>query len=149
MTRTLGRLERRAAAVPVPGTADDRVQAKCGQGRRPAGAKADGSARHNRRPPRWRLRPGRCSAIYRRVFASPATSAPSPALGSWVALLYNWNVAGIATSTYLDSTAVSRQAYPFDPSGPDLNVNLVCVNADEFPNFANRADGGSLRATIR
>lgn len=47
--------------------------------------------------------------------------------------------AGIVTSTYVDSHSVSRQAHPYTPTdGPSLDVNLVCVNADELPHFARR-----------
>ena len=47
--------------------------------------------------------------------------------------------AGIACSTYVDSHSVSRQAHPHATTGgAGLDVNLVCVNADELPNFARR-----------
>jgi len=47
--------------------------------------------------------------------------------------------AGIATSTYIDSHSVSRQDHPYDAGGTAaLNVNLICVNADELPHFARR-----------
>ncbi|HVC25244.1 MAG TPA: glycosyltransferase [Acidimicrobiales bacterium] len=47
--------------------------------------------------------------------------------------------AGIACTTFVDTNTVSRQAHPVAP-GVDLglDVNLVCVNADELPNFARR-----------
>ncbi len=51
--------------------------------------------------------------------------------------------AGITTSTYVDRTSVSRQLHPYDPAGrARLDVNLVCVNADELPNFARRVGPG-------
>jgi len=51
--------------------------------------------------------------------------------------------AGITTSTYVDSTSVSRQLHEFDASRRrDLDVNLVCVNADELPRFAARVGPG-------
>ncbi|MHB1598205.1 MAG: glycosyltransferase [Acidimicrobiales bacterium] len=51
--------------------------------------------------------------------------------------------AGIATSTYVDATSVSRQCHHVAASsGPDLDVNLVCVNADELPRFARRVGPG-------
>jgi glycosyltransferase involved in cell wall biosynthesis len=47
--------------------------------------------------------------------------------------------AGIATSTYVDTHSVSRQAHPYAAGGSaSLDVNLVCVNADELPHFARR-----------
>jgi glycosyltransferase involved in cell wall biosynthesis len=47
--------------------------------------------------------------------------------------------AGIATSTYVDTTSASRQEHDFEETQrSDLNVNLVCVNADELPHFADR-----------
>ena len=46
--------------------------------------------------------------------------------------------AGITASTYVDTNALSRQGHPFEPLQRDLNVNLICVNADELPNFAHR-----------
>ena len=47
--------------------------------------------------------------------------------------------AGITTSTYVDVTSASRQLHEFDASRrDDLDVNLVCVNADELPRFAAR-----------
>lgn len=47
--------------------------------------------------------------------------------------------AGIPTSTYVDMTSASRQEHDFvEEQRSDLNVNLVCVNADELPGFAAR-----------
>lgn len=47
--------------------------------------------------------------------------------------------AGIPVSHFIDTTTVSRQRHLLtDPPGPDRNVNLVCVNADELPDFAAR-----------
>jgi len=47
--------------------------------------------------------------------------------------------AGVVTSTYVDSHSVSRQAHGYEASRSDqLDVNLVCVNADELPHFARR-----------
>jgi glycosyltransferase involved in cell wall biosynthesis len=47
--------------------------------------------------------------------------------------------AGITVSTYVDRTSLSRQLHPYEASGNlELDVNLVCVNADELPNFARR-----------
>lgn len=46
--------------------------------------------------------------------------------------------ARIQSCVYVDTTALSRQGYVYESSGEDLNVNLICVNADELPNFAQR-----------
>lgn len=47
--------------------------------------------------------------------------------------------AGITTATYVDSHSVSRQAHRYAVGGSAaLDVNLICVNADELPHFARR-----------
>lgn len=47
--------------------------------------------------------------------------------------------AGIATSTLVDTTSVGRQAHAFEGGGrDDLDVNLLCVNADQLRSFAER-----------
>ncbi len=49
-------------------------------------------------------------------------------------------LAGITTSVEVDTTSVGRQAVAFEASGPaDLDVNLLCVNADQVLAFAERA----------
>jgi len=67
--------------------------------------------------------------------------------------------AGIPSATYLDRHSVSRQHDTFLAGGPsgsaaggpsgsaasgasNLDVNLICVNADELPNFAARVGPG-------
>ena len=138
-TRALGRLERRLAAVPVPGTDNEQVRLNISRwlgrlerrltvatplptasGEVPAGVSA------GEKP-----LPGIRVAGYLR------TESGVGQLGRLA--LATVKKAGMPTSTYLDTTALSRQAYPFQPYGPDRNVNLICVNADEVPNFARRA----------
>jgi len=47
--------------------------------------------------------------------------------------------AGIPYATHVDTTPLSRQEHAFaGRDEDDLDVNLVCVNADELPNFARR-----------
>ncbi|HTW97710.1 MAG TPA: glycosyltransferase family 4 protein [Acidimicrobiales bacterium] len=49
-------------------------------------------------------------------------------------------LAGIPTSTVVDTTSVGRQAHEYTDSGPaNLDVNLLCVNADQVRDFAERA----------
>ncbi len=47
--------------------------------------------------------------------------------------------AGIPVATFVDTTSVSRQAHGYAASErEDLNVNLICVNADQIEMFARR-----------
>lgn len=143
-TRALGRLERRLAAVPVPGTGDERVRLNLsrwlsrlerrltetsvtdGSGTGPVDQRTAGPVPDGGAP----LSPGIRVAGYLRTESGVGELAR---LALSVA-----KAAGVATSTYVDTTALSRQNVEFETSGPDLNVNLVCVNADELPNFAQR-----------
>jgi len=51
--------------------------------------------------------------------------------------------AGIAVSHHVDRRTTSRQHHPFVPAvDDDMNVNLICVNADELPGFAARVGPG-------
>jgi glycosyltransferase involved in cell wall biosynthesis/SAM-dependent methyltransferase len=143
VTKALGRLERRAAAIPVPGTDDDRVRLNLARviGRLerrlaavpaaagPSGPTVDGS-NGSVVSGGGDLLPGIRVAGYLRAESGVGQ------LGRLA--VATAQCAGLTTSTYVDSTAVSRQTHPFDPSGPDFNVNLICVNADELPNFAKR-----------
>jgi SAM-dependent methyltransferase/glycosyltransferase involved in cell wall biosynthesis len=138
MTRSLGRLERRLVAVPLPGTSDERVRLNASRilGRIQRGlATGPGPIGTNGEPPNGEpaehdLAPGIRVAGYLR------TESGVGQLGRLAAVAAEG--AGLATSTYVDTSALSRQSHPFDPSGADLDVNLVCVNADEVPNFAQR-----------
>jgi glycosyltransferase involved in cell wall biosynthesis/SAM-dependent methyltransferase len=138
-TRALGRLERRLAAVPIPGTDNDRVRLNMSRWLR-------GLER--------RLTMATVEAVASDKGSLPEGASDGPEPGIRVAgylrtesgvgeharlALAVIEEAGVPTSTYLDTTALSRQAHPFEPSGPDRTVNLVCVNADELPNFAQRA----------
>ena len=131
-------MERRAAAVPVPGTGDDRVRLNMARvvGRLERRLSAVGMSTTATEVVTdgpvdgGDLSPGIRVAGYLR------TESGVGQLGRLA--VATAQSAGITTSTYLDTTAVSRQDHPFAPSGPDLNVNLICVNADEVPNFAKR-----------
>jgi len=47
--------------------------------------------------------------------------------------------AGIPVSHHVDRQTTSRQLHPFVHAvDDDMNVNLICVNADELPGFAGR-----------
>jgi SAM-dependent methyltransferase/glycosyltransferase involved in cell wall biosynthesis len=138
LSRSLGRLERRLAAVPVPGTGNERVRLNLAKwlgraqrrltvvpnvkigSQRPS---AEGTVREE-------LAPGIRVSGYLR------TESGVGELGRLA--LATVEKAGIATASYVDTNAPSRQRHPFEPSGLDLNVNLICVNADELPNFARR-----------
>ncbi|HET9058892.1 MAG TPA: methyltransferase domain-containing protein [Acidimicrobiales bacterium] len=133
--RALGRLERRLMAVPVPGTGDERVRINM--------ARALGR-------------------LESRLLAAPLAPAPEPSAPSaaepskpgirvagyfttesGVGELGRLTIATVREadlplSTYLESSSVSRQAHPFDGRADDYDVNLICVNADELPNFARR-----------
>ena len=139
-TRALGRLERRLAAVPIPGTDNDRVRLNMSRWLRGLGRGLTVAT----------LEQGSDSAHTRQN--SLQAGVPSPGIrvagylrtesgvGEHARLaLAAIDKAGIPNSTYLDTTALSRQSLSFEPSGPNRTINLVCINADELPNFARRA----------
>ena len=138
MTRSLGRLERRLAAVPVPGTSDERVRLNMARlvgrvERRLAAVPAAEDA--NEQPhavpaDQVELSPGIRIAGYLR------TESGIGELGRLT--VATAESAGIRLSTFLDTNALSRQSHHFEPTTGDFNVNIICVNADELPNFANR-----------
>jgi glycosyltransferase involved in cell wall biosynthesis len=141
LTRSIGRLERRLAAVPVPGTGDERVRLNMAKWfgrleRRLAAAPNVGvveqelSAGSTSTTP---ASPGIRVAGYLRTESGVGELGRSAVLAA--------DSAGVPTSTYVDTNALSRQNHPFVPSGGDLDVNLICVNADELPNFAKRVGG--------
>ena len=144
-TRALGRLERRLAAVPIPGTDNDRVRLNMSRWLRglerrltvPAAEPVVSDSDASSEGPREEPLPGIRVAGYLRTESGVGEHARLA-----LAVIEK---AGIPTSTYLDTTALSRQAHPFEPSGPDRAVNLVCVNADELPNFALRAGKGFFK----
>ena len=45
--------------------------------------------------------------------------------------------AGITAGAYTDDNMISRQSHEFDhPDRKDLNTNVICINADQLPYFA-------------
>ncbi len=47
--------------------------------------------------------------------------------------------AGITAGAYIDNNMISRQSHTFDyPDRNDLNTNVVCINADQLPHFAEK-----------
>lgn len=138
LTRSLGRLERRLVAVPVPGTSDERVRLNAsrvlGRVQRRLTAVPDAQEAKNVPSPaaanEQEMSPGIRVAGYLR------TESGVGQLGRLAVAAAE--SAGLTTSTYVDTTALSRQAHPFESSAANLDVNLVCVNADELPNFAKR-----------
>ena len=127
LTRTLGRLERRAAAVPVPGTGDDRVRLNMARvvGRVERRLSAVGASITTTEVATDGPVDGGNSSPGIRVAGYLRTESGVGQLGRLASITAQ--SAGIPTSTYLDTTAVSRQDHPVAPSGPDLNVNLVCA----------------------
>jgi 2-polyprenyl-3-methyl-5-hydroxy-6-metoxy-1,4-benzoquinol methylase/glycosyltransferase involved in cell wall biosynthesis len=137
--RALGRLERRLTAVPLPGTADERVRLNLArrlarlERRLMVSSESPESSARQQKP---REVPGEAQPGIR-VAGYLRTESGVGELGRLA--VASVERAGIPVSTYLDSTALSRQGRAFNASGPDRLVNLVCVNADELPNFAKRA----------
>ena len=137
--RALGRLERRLVAVPVPGTGDERVRINMARmlGRlesrlltEPSTPAAQPSAPAEFEPPGEGLR----------VAGYFTTESGVGELGRLA--IAAAKEASLPVTTHLETSSVSRQAHPFEGPGDDYDVNLVCVNADELPNFAKRAGPG-------
>ncbi len=133
--RALGRLERRLVAVPVPGTGDERVRINMARllGRlesrlltEPPSLTPPPSAAIERQPPKQGVR----------VAGYFTTESGVGELGRLT--IAAAKEAGLPMGTYLETSSVSRQAHPFEATVDDYDVNLVCVNADELPNFARR-----------
>ncbi len=137
-TRALGRLERRLAAVPLPGTSNEQVRLNMsrwlGRLERKLTVPTSTPTHSEKVPTDGSTQDEPLPGI--RVAGYLRTESGVGELGRLA--LATVKRAGIPSSTYLDTTALSRQDHPLEPSGPDRNVNLVCVNADELPNFASR-----------
>ncbi|MCL5048228.1 MAG: glycosyltransferase [Firmicutes bacterium] len=54
--------------------------------------------------------------------------------------------AGITAGAYIDNNMISRQKHSFSfPDRSDLNVNVICINADQLPYFHQRTGDGFFK----
>jgi len=138
LTRSLGRLERRLAAVPVPGTGNERVRLNMARslGRLERRLSRDRSMAPHPEPDPKAAHTNGAPGDGIRVAGYLTTESGVGELGRLA--LAAVNSAGIEVATYVETTALSRQNHPIERLEHDMAVNVVCVNADELPNFAKR-----------
>ena len=136
--RSLGRLERRFVSVPIPGTSDERVRLNLARvlGRLERRLVVPSMSANGRQP--IGERPSYPEGLFPgvRVAGYLRTESGVGELGRLAVEAVK--CANLPVSTHVEGAAISRQERAFEPSGPDYDVNLVCVNADELPNFARR-----------